>query len=226
MAPKMLVFSVLSLSLLQIADAGQRSATGTGNSVSAASVIKEMNLARTEPALYAGFLQEMRPHFNGNILAMPGRTMLRTKEGAGAVDEAISFLRSTPARAPLALSHGMCRGAADHCADQASGGFGHGGSDRSNPAERMSRYGSWSTLWGENVSYGKTTAREIVIALIIDDGLSGRKHRQNIFNPTFNYAGAAFGPHATYRTVCSIDFAGGYAEAGAEASGTLVARNF
>jgi len=40
-------------------------------------------------------------------------------------------------------------------------------------------------------------------------------------NPKFNYAGAAFGPHARYRTVCSIDFAGGYAER----AETLVARN-
>ncbi len=54
-----------------------------------------------------------------------------------------------------------------------------------------------------------TDEREIVLALIIDDGLRSRKHRKNIFNPAFNFAGAAVGFHPQYRTVCSIDFAGG-----------------
>jgi uncharacterized protein YkwD len=115
----------------------------------------------------------------------------------------------------------MSRAAADHCADQIGGQLGHDGSDRSHGGQRISRYGSWSTTWGENISYSRKTAREVVVALIIDDGTRSRGHRKNIFNPKFNYAGAAFGPHARYRTVCTIDFAGGYAER-AEA---LVARN-
>ena len=52
------------------------------------------------------------------------------------------------------------------------------------------------------------------LALIIDDGLPARKHRKNIFNPYFSVAGAAFGRHAKFGTVCSMDFAGGYAERG------------
>ena len=89
----------------------------------------------------------------------------------------------------------------------------------------MNRYGTWSAAWGENIAYGKTNARDIVLALIIDDGLPSRKHRKNIFNPKFNYAGAACGRHALYRSVCSIDFAGGYTERGQTAE-PLVARNF
>jgi uncharacterized protein YkwD len=66
----------------------------------------------------------------------------------------------------------------------------------------------------------------VVLALIIDDGLPTRKHRANIFNPNYNVAGAAFGPHARFRTMCSMDFAGGYAERGRTDADTLVARNF
>ena len=193
---------------------------------SGAAVIREMNLARQNPALYATFIQEVRGRMNGNAMVLPGGTRVRTKEGTAAVDEAIRFLQRAHPLLPLALSRGMSRAAADHCADQAGGGFGHQGSDRSRGGDRIARYGTLSGGWAENISYGKSSARAVVIALIIDDGLRSRKHRQNIFNPNYNFAGAAFGRHARFGTMCSMDFAGGYAERGQATSDTLVARNF
>ena len=177
-------------------------------------VVREMNFARQHPEIYAGYLEELRGHFQAKILVLPGKTMMRTREGVGAVDDAIRFLRRTRPLGPLAFSDGIAMAAAEHVAEQAGGGFGHLGSGRSDPGERMNRHGIWSGRWGENISYGKSTARDIVIALIVDDGLRGRKHRKNIFNPDFNVAGAAVGPHTRYRTICSIDFAGGYVEGG------------
>ncbi|HMJ07032.1 MAG TPA: CAP domain-containing protein, partial [Chthoniobacterales bacterium] len=136
------------------------------------------------------------------------------KEGTRALDEAIQFLRRASPQTPLIVSRGMSQAAADHCAEQAGGGMSHRGRAGSTTGDRINRYGSWSGTWGENLSCGRSTAREIVLALIIDDGLRSRKHRANIFSPNFNYAGAAVGSHAQYRTICSIEFAGGYAEQG------------
>ena len=198
----------------------------TGDSVSGGAVIREMNLARQNPALYATFVQELRNQMNGNVLVLPGHTRIRTKEGTAAVDEAIRFLQNAQPLPPLTVSRGMSRAAADHCADQADGAFGHEGKDRSHAGQRIARYGNFSGGWGENISYGKSSARDVVLALIIDDGLPARKHRKNIFNPNYNFAGAAFGRHARFGTMCSMDFAGGYAERGEAAADTLVARNF
>jgi len=182
----------------QLLSAKQSAPTADAEQVSAAAVLREINLARENPSLYATFAAESRP--------------LHMIEHGRAVDEAVRFLKKARPLPPLTLSSGMSRAAADHCAEQTGGQTGHNGNDRSTPGDRISRYGTWSVSWGENISYGQKTARGIVLTLIVDDGVRSRGHRKNIFDPKFNYAGAAFGPHARYRTVCSIYFAGGYAE--------------
>ena len=201
-----------------------RAVQASRRSFSGAAVVREINLARQHPQQYASYIEDLRGHFQGDVLVLPGHTKMRTREGVSAVDEAIRFLQDARPLSPLVSSPGISMAAAEHVADQASGSYGHGGSDHSNAGDRMNRHGTWHTLWGENISYGKSTARDVVIALIVDDGLRGRKHRKNIFNPTFNYVGAAAGSHARYRTVCSIDFAGSYVERD-EAANPLFARN-
>ena len=63
-----------------------------------------------------------------------------------------------------------------------------------NQSFRRSRAG-----WAENIAYGQRSARAIVMALIVDDGVRGRDYRRNIFNPNYNAAAAAYGPHAIGR---------------------------
>lgn len=207
---------ILAISLL---------AAGAARAETGSAIVHEMNLARQNPAQYATYLEELRENYRGTLLVLPGRIPIRTKEGTPALDDAIRFLRKTSPRAPLIFSPGISHAAADHCAEQAGGGMSHSGRGGSSPGDRLNRYGRWSETWGENLACGRSGAREIIIALIIDDGLGSRKHRKNIFNPSFNFAGAAVGPHATYRTICSIDFAGNYLEAGESPNERLIARN-
>ena len=59
---------------------------------------------------------------------------------------------------------------------------------------------------GENCSYGYTQAIDIVISLLIDEGVSSLGHRNNILSPDFNAIGVAIRPHKTYRINCVMDF--------------------
>ncbi len=177
-----------------------------------AEVVRELNLARANPQLYADYLREMSQFFNGNRLEMPGEISLITKEGRSAVQEAINFLLSSPSLRALEPSRGLSLAAKDHVSDQRAGAMGHTGSDGSKPPARMARYGAWQRKVAENIAYGGSTARSVILQLIVDDGVPDRGHRANIFDPEYRVVGVGCGPHARYAMMCVMDFAAGYAE--------------
>ncbi len=129
------------------------------------------------------------------------------------MNEAIRFLEKTKPINPLSASQGMSWGARDHVKSQgAKGAVGHISEDKGGAGDRVNRYGAWEKVLGENISYGPAEAREVVMSLITDDGVPERGHRQNIFNPEFHVVGIACGPHAAFKMMCVMTFAGGYRE--------------
>ncbi len=176
-------------------------------------VVNEINLARTSPKEYLSLLEQFRKNYDGKLLKLPGQIPILTREGTSAVAEAMRSLRSQTPVSPLRPSKGMSLGAKDHITDlRTSGASQHKGSDGSQTWDRVNRYGTWQKIIGENISFGHDKARNIVMTLMIDDGVSNRGHRKNILNPEFRMVGVACGDHPAYRTVCVITFAGGYQE--------------
>jgi uncharacterized protein YkwD len=176
-------------------------------------IIHEINLARTAPKDYASFLEQFKKYYHEKLIKLPNETPIITKEGVGALIEATRFLRSTKPVPLLHLSKGMSWGAKDHVKDLSlSGASQHRGSDKSQPLDRVNRYGTWQKVIGENISFGHDRARNIVMSLIIDDGVPHRGHRKNIFNSDFRVIGVACGEHPNHKTVCVITLAGGYIE--------------
>ncbi|MCA1850181.1 MAG: CAP domain-containing protein [Acidobacteria bacterium] len=182
-------------------------------------VIDEMNLARTEPQKYAAFVEEYKKNYDGNRLTLPGRKKaIVTNDGIAAVDEAINFLRAQTPLPPLTIARGVCLAAKDHAVDLSTKGVqGHRGSDGSTPNARVDRYGRWDIAIGETIVYEVGAAREMVIALIIDDGVPNRGHRRNIFDSNHRVTGVSVSEPATYGSKCVIDYVGGFKEQAAGA---------
>ncbi|MCL5023195.1 MAG: CAP domain-containing protein [Nitrospirae bacterium] len=65
--------------------------------------------------------------------------------------------------------------------------MGHNGGDGSKPGERIARSGYRWMTYGENVGEGYLSAEEVV-----DGWLRSRGHCENIMNPGFKEAGAAY----------------------------------
>jgi len=204
---RLLLFAVLVTWLVQPVSAEQLNYLSPLENA----VIQEINMARANPKSYAAFFEEWKRYFDGRLLKIPGERIILTREGATAVNEAMNVVRSMNPACRLSPSKGMSLGAKDHVKDQeSSGSLGHRGRDGSTVWDRVNRYGTWEKNLAENISYGSDKARNIVMGFIIDDGVPGRGHRKNIFNPDFRVIGVGCGYHGTYGTVCVITFAGGF----------------
>jgi uncharacterized protein YkwD len=167
-------------------------------------VLAEVNLARTNPQGYAQLLAARMG---------PGC------ESDPTVAEAIRFLQKAHPLPALAPCSGLQQGAQLHVNSQGPvGGRGHGGWG-DDPFTRMDRFGQRTGMAGENIYYGSRDARGIVCALIVDQGVADRGHRKNLFNRAYGQAGIAYGYHATYGSMCVIDFASGYVDRGGSLAG-------
>ncbi|MBC8019295.1 MAG: CAP domain-containing protein [Verrucomicrobia bacterium] len=177
-------------------------------------VLAEINLARTQPRAYAGFIREFRNRFRGKTYSLPrSTTRVQTNEGVKAVDEAIKFLSRVKPVPPFSWSSGLGAAAAELAEDQRrSGDTGHSGKTSGGMQERIERHGEWMGRIGENIGYGPTEPRDMVMQLIIDDGVPDRGHRKNTFSEAFTTAGVACGSHPRFGSMCVIDFAGGFRE--------------
>lgn len=174
-------------------------------------VVLEMNMARSNPKQYAELYLEPRvKRFKGKLYD----GYYQTNEGADVVNECIKFMKGHSSLAVLSPSKGLTRAAKDHAETQSlTDQAGHTGTDGSDPFTRMKRYGSYKRTAGENISYGSKSAREIVVVLLIDDGVKSRGHRKNIMSRDFKTTGIGFaGQHKSFGCECVLDFADDYKE--------------
>ena len=183
-------------------------------------VILEMNKVRKNPKKYAElYISPMLQYnwggpFGANSYLAPGETVYTiTKEGKNGIQSCINDLSKRQSMLPLLPAMGLFLAAKDHVNDTGPKGItGHTGSDKSSMGQRMNRYGKWDKGAGENISYGHNNGRDIVIQLIVDDGVSNRGHRNNILNQNFKYASGAIGSHSNFSFMCVIDYASEYAD--------------
>lgn len=174
-------------------------------------VIHELNKVRSNPKRYSEeYIEELFTAYKGNLYFYPGQDPVKSQEGVKPLMECIQVLRNTKPLPILSPAEGLAKASRLLVKDQQFGGIGHITRNGSTPQKRIEKYGEWNINSGEDISYGSFEARQIVIALLIDDGVPDRAHRKNILNKHYKYAGVAYGKHPSYQVMCVIDYAGEY----------------
>jgi uncharacterized protein YkwD len=93
--------------------------------------------------------------------------------------------------------------AREHAKDIGENGTtGHKSSNGADVKTRISKYAVNPTYFGENCSYGFKDPLEIIINLLVDDGIQGRPNRTNILNENFSHVGISIQPHSCYKVAC------------------------
>lgn len=149
-------------------------------------MILEINFVRCHPATYATILSaelSKRSAENGGL----------EPDEFVALEEIIERLKKMKALAPIHPAECITRAAQKHGADMKAHGFvAHDGTGGSGPGERMKKACGDILSSGENIGGGDESIRIKVIKLLLDDGISGRGHREILLDPQWTHVGVHY----------------------------------
>ena len=145
-------------------------------------ILSEINRVRTDPQGYARWLEEQQQYYDGIWLNLPGEKAVRTNKGRKALSEAIAFLKTQQPLPPLSISEPTAATATSKLEDFAT-------------ANNI-----------QYISYGRVTAKGIVMGLVVDDLFPDRRRRNSLLNPDVENTGVVCKPDPRYARVCAIAY--------------------
>ena len=170
-------------------------------------VLNYINVIRTNPDWAINELQRLRKFYKNKEYCNPANSFhLLTDEGVVPLDEAIEFIQTNvKPLLPLNFSEGLFRSANKLVQ--------HLNVSRSTKPilkefdleTRIKMEIKEPGTIAENISFGWDDAKEIVLQLVIDDGVKNRCHRINLLGSQFDQIGVAVGLHSEYKWCCVID---------------------
>lgn len=123
------------------------------------------------------------------------------------VSEAKSLIRALNKQKPLnalEFSEDLYKIASEYAKEMGNKGFTGHRSYTSRFKKNEVKY----AYTGENCSYGYNNPLDIVMQLLIDQGVSDLGHRKNILSSNFTKIGISIHPHKKNQWTCVMDFGG------------------
>ena len=177
----------------------------------------ELNNLRKNPKSYIPLIEaEMKLLKKNNILKkLDSNLQIQTTEGKDAYLDAIKFLQLQQPVPPLKEETRLSSAAMDLVKDIGKRGIvSHQDQNGQYVSERIEKYCEWDYSAGEVIEVSSKNPQDILISLLVDDGLKNRPDRKTLFNPKYNFVGIGTGPHFEYEIVTVIVFTGSIRQKG------------
>ena len=177
----------------------------------------ELNKLRNNPKSYIPLIEEeMKSLKKNNILKRKNSNLqIQTMEGKEAYKDAISFLEHQKSLPPLKKESRLGSAAMDLVKDIGGRGVvSHRDKYGQYVSERIEKYCEWNTSASEVIEVSSKNPQDILISLLVDDGMRNRPDRKILFQDDYNFIGIGCGPHTEYEIVTVIVFAGSLRQKG------------
>ncbi|MGL5074397.1 MAG: pre-peptidase C-terminal domain-containing protein, partial [Waterburya sp.] len=145
-------------------------------------ILSEINRVRTNPQAYAQWLAAQRRYYDGIWLKLPGEKPIRTNRGLKALEEAIAVLKTQQPLPPLDISQQTAATA----------------------TSKLENFATANNI--QNISYGRVTAKGIVMGIVVDDLFPDRRRRNNLLSSEAANTGVVCKPDPRYAKVCAIAY--------------------
>ena len=76
-------------------------------------------------------------------------------------------------------------------------------------SDRNEKYCEWDYCANEVIEIISKNFTDILISLLVDEGIRDKLNRRALFQNVYNYVGIAYEPHTVYDIVTVLVFAGG-----------------
>ena len=145
-------------------------------------ILSEINRVRTNPQGYAEWLESQRQYYDGIWLKFPGEKPVRTNKGLKALEEAIAVLKEQQPLSALSQSEATAAIA----------------------TEKLNNFATANNI--QNISYGRTTPKGIVMSLVVDELFPDRRRRNSLLSANAENTGVVCKPDPRYAKVCAIAY--------------------
>jgi hypothetical protein len=172
-------------------------------------ILDTHNRLRADPVAFIPFIEKyIRYIKEDNVLYIPNQQSVQLREGVKGFLDAIDFLNKQRPLHTLTFDESLSDAAQEYANMLGEKGLVHNENGLS-VSERVEKFCEWETICAESIDYGSQTAEDVIISLLVDDGVNNKAHRELLFNKNIKYIGIGISKHKSYGTVTVIDYVGG-----------------